>query len=327
MRIAPLLPALFALAVVGSTVKAQEQTAGTNKAENHADWVTGLPRQDAHIKSWPGRKKVAVCFILYVEVWGHGNGPNFRPDMNERKPDLVDEGFREYAINWGLPRVARTFSEMKVPLSLALNAQFPEQQPAAWKALRDLVPNAPILAHGLNNSTDLLPLADGPQAQRAYIRKTIDMIEKATGVRSAGWSSPSVYPNADTFAATAAEGVRYTLDSMDSDVLSRLETPSGPLWLVPYPPSVVDMGEYLSRSKEASDLEKLWVDYVEELAREAAADPDGDATVVAIGIHPFVVGTPAGAAAMRRVLEVLRKQDLVWLTDPEAVVKASGDKP
>jgi peptidoglycan/xylan/chitin deacetylase (PgdA/CDA1 family) len=288
------------------------------------DWITGLPRQDIHMKYWPGGKKVAVCFVLYVEVWGHDQGPNFRPDMNGRKPDIVDEAFRQYAINWGLPRVAHIFDELRIPLSLALNAQFPEQEPSVWKKLRDFVPHAPIIAHGLNNSTDLLPLAKGPAAQRAYIRQTIDMIENRIGVRSFGWSSPSVYPNADTYAATAAEGIRYSLDGMDSDLISRLETPSGSLWLVPYPPSAVDMGQYLYRFKEATDLERLWLDYVGELVREAIADPDGDATIVAIGIHPFVVGTPAGAAAMRRVIESLHKQRLVWLTDVEAALKAAG---
>lgn len=58
-------------------------------------WITGLPPQDIHVKTWPGGKKVAVCFVLYVEVWGHGQGPNFRPDMNGRKPDVVDEAFAE----------------------------------------------------------------------------------------------------------------------------------------------------------------------------------------------------------------------------------------
>jgi peptidoglycan/xylan/chitin deacetylase (PgdA/CDA1 family) len=294
------------------------------KCQEASDWVTGLRRQEIHVKSWPGGKKVAVCFVLYVEVWGHDQGPDFRPDMNGRKPDIVDEAFRQYAINWGLPRVARLFNELKVPLSLALNAQFPEQQPAVWKALHDLVPNAPIIAHGLNNSSDLLPLAQGPEARRAYIRRTIDMIENRTGVRSIGWSSPSVYPNADTYAATAAEGIRYSLDGMDSDVISRLETPSGALWLPPYPPTVVDMGQYLSRFKEATDLERLWIDYIGELVREAAAAPDSDATIIAIGIHPFVVGTPAGAAAMRRVLERLQKERLVWLTDVESALKVAG---
>jgi hypothetical protein len=213
---------------------------------------------------------------------------------------------------------------MKIPLSLALNAQFLEQEPSVWKILRDFAPQAPIIAHGLNNSIDLLPLAKGPEAQRAYIRRTIAIIENRTGVHSTGWSSPSVYPNADTYAATAAEGILYSLDGMDSDVISRLETPSGPLLLLPYPPSIVDMGQYLPRFKEATDLERLWLDYVGELVHEATANPDGDATIVAIGIHPFVVGTPAGAAAMRRVLASLQKERLVWLTDVESALKAAG---
>lgn len=293
-------------------------------AQSGPDWITGLPRQDIAVASWPGGKKVAVVFVLYVEVWGQGQGPNFRPDMTSRKPDLVDEGFRQYAINFGLPRAGRLFQEMGVPLSLALNAQFPTAQPQTWKTLRALVPQAPILAHGLNNSTDLLPLAEGPAAQRAYIRKTLDMIEAATGVRAMGWSSPSVYPDAETFAATAAEGIRYTLDGMDSDLLSRLDTRPAPLVLIPYPPSVVDMGQYLSRFKEASDLERLWIDYVGEMAREAKAEPGRPATIVAIGLHPFVIGTPAGAAAMRRVLEALKGMDQVWLADTEAVMRAAG---
>lgn len=288
------------------------------------DWFTGLPRQDIHVKAWPGGRKVAVCFVLYVEVWGHDQGPNFRPDMNGRKPDVVNEAFRQYAITWGLSRVARTFRDMAVPLSLALNAEFPEREPEIWKTLRHLVPHAPVIAHGINNSTALLPLAKGPAAQRAYIRETIDRIEKSTGIHSIGWSSPSVYPNADTFAATAAEGIRYSLDGMDSDILSRLGT-TEPLLLVPYPPAVVDMGQYLSRMKEATDLERLWIDYVDELAREAR-NPDQEATVVAIGIHPFVMGTPAGAAALRRTLAHFRAQRLIWLSDPEAVLRAAGER-
>ncbi len=41
-------------------------------------------------------------------------------------------------------------------------------------------------------------------------------------------------------------------------------------------------------------------------------------------IHPFVVGTPDGAAAMRRVLLRLKQEELVWLTDTDAMRKAAG---
>ncbi len=301
-------------------------TADLAVGETKSDWITGFPRENINVKEWPGGKKVAVCFVLYVEVWGFGHGPNFRPDMVTRNPDLVDEAFRQYAVHMGIPRVGRLFKEQGIPLSIALNALFPGNHPELWKQFRSLVPEAPIVAHGMNNSTDLLPLGRGLDAQEDYIKRTLDLIKKKTGIRPKGWTSPSVYPNVDTFRATAAEGLTYSLDSMDSDTLSRLKTPEGSLVLIPYPPVTVDMGQFLYRNKQPTDMEKLWIDYITELAREAEANPDDDATVVAIGIHPFVVGTPDGAAAMRRVLEQLKKENLVWLTDVEAVMNASGVK-
>ncbi|MGI8841287.1 MAG: hypothetical protein ACR2F8_11000 [Caulobacteraceae bacterium] len=289
------------------------------------DWISGLPRSPVRIQAWPGGRKVAVIFVLYVEDWGYGHGPNFRSDTAARDPDVVDESFRQYAIDFGVERVGRVFNEEGAPLSIALNAAFPSKHPEVWKAFRSLVPNAPIVAHGVNNSTELLPLGRGLAAQEAYVRRTLDMIEKYTGARPRGWSSPSVYPNADTFTATAAEGIAYTLDGMDSDRLSRLAAATGPLLMIPYPTVTVDMGQYLARGKEPADMERLWIDYVTELAREAQADPGREATVVAIGIHPFVVGTPAGAAALRRVLEDFKRKKLVWLTDVQAVAAAARE--
>ncbi|HYD05787.1 MAG TPA: polysaccharide deacetylase, partial [Reyranella sp.] len=272
MRPVRLLLALCAL-LLALPISAQIVSAQIVSAQTGRDWITDLPRETVPVKTWPGGKKVAVAFVLYVEVWGKGHGPNFRPDMTGRSPDLVDEAFRQYAIEWGVNRVGRLFREQNLPLTLALSSQFPEKRPDMWKALRAVVPKASIVAHGMNNSTDQLPLGKGPEPQRAYIRAVLDSIEKSTGRRPIGWSSPSVYPDADTFAATAAEGIRYTLDGMDSDVLSRLGTAPQPLLMIPYPPQIVDMGQYLARFKEARDLERIWIDYIGELAREAAADP------------------------------------------------------
>ncbi|MGB8551387.1 MAG: polysaccharide deacetylase, partial [Xanthobacteraceae bacterium] len=91
--------------------------------------------------------------------------------------------------------------------------------------------------------------------------------------------------------------------------------------LIPYPVVTIDLGQNLPRMKTAVEIEDLWVDYVAELAREARADPSREATTVAIGIHSFVVGTPDGAAVMRRVLERFKKTDEVWLTDTGAIMK------
>ena len=292
-------------------------------AQDGTDPVTGLPRDPVHVVAWPAGKKVAVSFTLFVEEFGFGQGPVFRPDLAARNPDLVNEAFRQYAIDWGIPRVGRLFKELDVPLSVALNAEFPGAHASVWKEFRAAQPNAPIVAHGMNNSNRILPLGRGLAAQKAYIRRTLDLIATETGVRPTGWSSPSVYSNGDTMQAVAAEGIAYTLDQMDSDIIARLKTPDGPLVLLPYPVVTVDMGQQLARMKSPAEIETLWLDYVLELANEARADPAREATTVVIGIHPFVIGTPDGAAALRRVLARLKKDDAVWLTDTDAILKAA----
>jgi hypothetical protein len=295
-------------------------------AKNAIDTVTGFPRQPLHVAAWPGGKKVAVSFALFVEAFGFGQGPVFRPDLASRNPDLVNEAFREYAIHWGIARVGRLFKELDVPLSIVLNAEFPDKYPSVWKELRGTQPEAPIIAHGINNTSQLLPLGRGLAEQKAYIRRTLDMISGVTGVRPAGWSSPSVYSDGDTMRAMAAEGITYTLDQMDSDIVSRLATPDGALVLLPYPVVTVDMGQNLARMKAPVEVEGLWLDYVSELAREARAHPEREATTVVIGIHPFVIGSPDGAAALRRVLIRFKADDAVWLTDTQSILNAADQK-
>src|ERR1700731_2040395 len=82
--------------------------------------VPGFPRQPVHVAAWPAGRKVAVSFALFVEEFGFGQGPVFRPDLASRNPDLVTEAFRHYAIDWGIKRVGRLFKELDVPLSVVL---------------------------------------------------------------------------------------------------------------------------------------------------------------------------------------------------------------
>jgi hypothetical protein len=316
-------PAFF---VAGMALLLAVHLPSATLAQDRTDRVTGFARDPVHVAAWPAGRKVAVSFALFVEEFGFGQGPVFRPDMTTRNPDLVNEAFRQYGIDWGISRVGRLFKELDVSLSVALNAEFPGKYPSVWKEFRAAQPNAPIVAHGMNNTNNMLPLGRGLAEQKAYIHRTLDLIAGTTGVRSTGWSSPSVYSNGDTMQAIAAEGITYTLDQMDSDIISRLKTPDGALILLPYPTVTVDMGLQLARLKSPAEIETLWLDYVLELAREARADPAREATTVVIGIHPFVVGTPDGAAAMRRVLVRLKTDDAVWLTDTDAILKAAGRK-
>ena len=316
-------PAFF---VAGMAVLLAVHLPSATMAQDGVDRVTGFAREPIHVAAWPAGRKVAVSFALFVEEFGVGQGPVFRPDLATRTPDLVNEAFRQYAIDWGVTRVGRLFKELDVPLSIVLNAEFSGTHASVWKGFRAVQPNAPIIAHGMNNTSHMLPLGRGLAEQKAYIHRTLDLIARETGVRPTGWSSPSVYSDGNTMQAIAAEGITYTLDQMDSDIISRLKAPDGSVILLPYPVVTVDMGQQLARMKSPSEIETLWLDYVLELADEARADPSKEATTVVIGIHPFVVGTPDGAAALRRVLVRLKKDDAVWLTDTDAILKAAALK-
>ena len=74
-------------------------------AQQVTDPVTGFMREPIYVTAWPGGKKVAVSFALFVEEFGFGQGPVYRPDMISRNPDLVNEAFRQYAAVYGRPSV------------------------------------------------------------------------------------------------------------------------------------------------------------------------------------------------------------------------------
>ena len=151
-------------------------------AQDAADWISGFPREPVPVVAWPADRKVAVSFALFVEEFGFGQGPVFRPDLASRSPDLVNEAFRQYSIEWGNARVGRLFKEMDVPLTIVLNAEFPGRHPSVWKEFRAIQPNAPIIAHGMNNTNRMLPLGRGLAAQKAYIRETLDLLLRSATV-------------------------------------------------------------------------------------------------------------------------------------------------
>src|SRR5215469_6416866 len=74
---------------------------GVAAAQGARDWVTGFPREPVRVAAWPGGKKVAVSFVLFVEQFGFGQGPVIRPDLTSRNPDLTNEAFRQYGITFG----------------------------------------------------------------------------------------------------------------------------------------------------------------------------------------------------------------------------------
>ena len=196
-------------------------------AQDGSDPVTGSVASRSMSPPGPAAKRSPSASPCSSRSSASAKGPVFRPDLATRNPDLVNEAFRQYGIDWGIPRVGRLFKELDVPLTHRVERRISGRASVGMEGIPRAQPNAPIVAHGMNNTSRMLPLGRGLAEQKAYIRRTLDLIAAATGVRPTGWSSPSVYSNGDTMQAMAAEGITHTLDQMDSDIISRLKTPDG----------------------------------------------------------------------------------------------------
>jgi hypothetical protein len=118
--------------VAGMALLFAVQLPAATSAQDATDPVTGFAREPVHVAAWPGGKKVAVSFALFVEEFGFGQGPVYRPDMVTRNPDLVNEAFRQYSIDWGISRVGRLFRELDAPLTIVLSAEFPGKYASVW---------------------------------------------------------------------------------------------------------------------------------------------------------------------------------------------------
>ena len=151
--------------VAGVVVLLAVQFVSATLAQEAIDRVTGFARSPVHVGVWPRQKgRGQLCtFRGGVRL---GRGPGLPPDLAARDPDLVNEAFRQYAIDWGIARVGRALKELDVPLTIVLNAEFPGKYPSVWKDFRAAQPNAPIIAHGMNNTTRMLPLGRGTRGAK-----------------------------------------------------------------------------------------------------------------------------------------------------------------
>ncbi len=153
--------------------------AAPSSGQTTQDWITGAPREAMPIKAWPDGKKVAVCFVLYVEVWGRGQGRMFRPDMAAHAiPTCLNESFRQYAIQWEC-RGSAGCSRNRTCRSASRST------PSSRAASGDLEDSSGLGAQGVRSwptaSTTrprMLPLDKGLDAQKAYIKRVLDLIEK-----------------------------------------------------------------------------------------------------------------------------------------------------
>jgi len=147
----------------------------------HHDRYPYSPIPARPVYDWPGGRRLAVYVGLNLEWFSFGEGLGAELVPAAHQPDVLNYAWRDYGNRVGVFRLADLFAELKLPVSLLVNADIYTHAPQAVAAFA----KAEIVGHGRSNSERQGTLSESDE--RALIAQTTAAIEKHSGARPSGW--------------------------------------------------------------------------------------------------------------------------------------------
>ena len=257
--------------------------------------------------TWPDGKKLAFYVGLNIEHFLPGE-PSTSIWPLDLKPDPLNHGWRDYGARVGIWRTMDILDRHGIRASALVNSMVAEHNPQIIKAgvERDWV----WLAHGSTNS--ILHTGYAPDEEREILADITGTIETATGQRPKGWMGPALTETDNTPQLLSELGYAYVLDWTNDDQPYRLNVPG--MLSVPYTLGLNDLGLFL-RGSSGPDFLQMVKDQYDVLR----ADSEQSGRVMALALHPFVIGQPFLAKYLDLALEYIASQSDVWLTTSDEI--------
>ena len=264
------------------------------------------PITERAVYDWPDGKRLAVYIGLNLEWFSFGEGLGAELAPAGPQPDVLNYSWRDYGNRVGVFRLADLFAELKLPVSLLVNAQMYEHAPQAMAAF----PNAEIVGHGRSNSERQADLTEYKELK--LIEETSAAIEKHSGARPRGWLGPWISQSHVTPDLLQESGYSYLLDWCHDDQPVWMKTRTGRILSVPYPQELNDIPQIVARKREGEEFACMIVDAFDVMYEECAKRP----LVMGIALHPYIVGQPHRFKHLARALNhIVRKaEERVWFT-------------
>ena len=277
--------------------------------------ITGRPPFD-----WPGGKRLAVYVALNLEHYAFGEGLTEALVPGGPEPDVLNFSWRDYGNIVGAWRLAQVFDELRLPATVLVNSDLYAHCPelvAAFRARGD-----EIAAHGRTNSERQSDLDDA--GERRLIAEATETIAAHEGRRPAGWLGPWIAESALTPDLLQEAGYAYLLDWCADDQPLWLATRVGRILAVPYPQELNDSTAIIGRRVDAEAFAGMIVDQFDEMLAQAS----GEALVMGVALHPYIVGQPFPLRRLRRALaHIVERRDAVWLTTAGAIARHYAGLP
>ena len=173
---------------------------------------------------------------------------------------------------------------------------------------------AGLLANGDPESTVLkAPVTDGGQTVTCHDGS-------ASGQAVTGWLSPAKSQSANTPSLLVEHGVEYMCDWINDDLPFPFRTAAGDLTAMPLSTELED--RFVIMDNGHAELE--WAEQVEDacdfLINEA--ETMGGGRLLALNIHPWMLGQPHRIRALERVLQHITDTGKVWSAAPGEIFAA-----
>ena len=265
---------------------------------------------------WPGGARIAVNFVINYE---EGSEPSIQDGeaytetgLTEapgtphipRGRDLAGEGMFEYGSRVGFWRLTRLFAERGLPLTIFGCALALERNPEAAAHIR--AAGYDLCCHGYRW---VKHFEMDEATEREHIRRAVASLQETMGARPDGWYC-RYGPSVNTRRLLVEEGgFLYDSDSYADELPWWVTVEGRPHLVVPYSLTNND-GKYAGAIGNAEQWFAFVRDAFDMLHAEGATAPK----MMSVGLHMRLIGHPARAAGLARLLDHIQKQEGVWVT-------------
>ncbi|MFJ6657517.1 polysaccharide deacetylase family protein [Streptomyces sp. NPDC091377] len=271
---------------------------------------------------WPGGARVAFYVGLNIEHYQIDRpATSTFPDTAALTPDPLNYGWRDYGPRVGVWRLIESLDRHGIRASALLNSDAGERYPQIVEAGRRR--DWAWLAHGRNNS--LFQTGMTREEEHTYLTEVVDSIERTTGTRPRGWMGPALTETFHTPELLAELGLDYVLDWTNDDQPYPLNVPG--MLSVPYSVELNDISLFVGKGFTGPDFVQVVKDQLDQLH----ADSADSGRVMALALHPFVIGQPFRHTYLDQALEYVADHPGVWLTTSDEIAdhytRASAPRP
>jgi peptidoglycan/xylan/chitin deacetylase (PgdA/CDA1 family) len=270
------------------------------------DWSILPQREKA---AWPGGARIALWVVAALEWFPLDmKGQPFKPPgaLVTAYPDLRHYTLRDYGNRVGIFRVMQALDRYGIRASAAINAAVAARYPSLVEECTGR--GWEIVGHGLDMDRlqyEGLPVA----AERELVAKSLATLRDVSGRPVRGWLSPARSESLATLDLLAEAGLDYVCDWANDDMPYPVRAGGRTIHAMPHSPDLDDYAILVNNHHGEDEFRDQLIDQFDVLYAEAATQ---GGRIMAISLHPWVIGQPYRINALESALAHCMKHPGVW---------------